>query len=287
MLSQFTTLKRSRKRLLLLAAFAFLVTGVACKLSPGGSDTTAKNGDASSVAGEISRTPPFATKEPVRYQATMIQTSSFGDRAPLEDSSNLTTRQTLIIRDGDRRRVDYELTPGMKVSFLQLPSGFFLLLPSRKIYAEIKPDADGDALNQAKGVSPDFSPDRLINESRAEARYDKLGREELNGRTTTKYRVTTLGPAGEAQEVTTQSLIWIDESLGMPVRSETTITNNAASPAKYTMEMRDIRQEVDATQLELPQDYKRVETKDMAQMLTGAPALSGAGRKEDTNTENK
>lgn len=263
------------------------MTGVACKLSTGGGDTTAKNGNASGAAGEISRTPPFATKEPERYQATMIQTSSFGDRAPLEDSSDLTTRQTLIVRDGERRRVDYELTPGMKVSFLQLPGGIFLLSPSKKIYAEIKPDAGGDALDQAKGVSPDFSPDRLINESRAEARYEKLGREELNGRTITKYRVTTLGPAGEAQEVTTESLIWIDESLGMPVKSETTLTNNAASPAKYTMEMRDIRQEVDAALLELPPDYKRVETKDMAQMLTGAPALSGAGRKEDTNTEKK
>ena len=67
--------------------------------------------------------------------------------------------------------------------------------------------------------SPELSPDQLLNEAHAPATYEKLGTETLAGRTTTKYRVVVV----TGTESQNETLMWIDEALGMPVRSETIV----------------------------------------------------------------
>jgi hypothetical protein len=151
-------------------------------------------------------------------------------------------------------------------------------VPARKVYAEIKTNDEGGGAggDPAKSLSSDFSPDKLLNQSASGgARYEKLGAEEVGGRTTMKYRVTTGGRTDEAKSVTTESLIWIDESLGMPVRSETTIVGGAASGSKYTTELRDLKQEVDGSLFELPGDYRKVDYKNiMRELMPSVPGLT-------------
>ena len=168
-------------------------------------------GNTATADGETSTTPPFATKEPERYQATMVITGSLGEQANIPGMSGLTTKEMLIARDGAKRRVDTELFPGMKVSYLQIDSGTYLLVPARKIYAEFKQGGEGGSADSSKNLPSDFSPEKLLNQSAGGARYEKLGVEDLGGRATTKYRVTVSGKTGEAKSVTTESLIWIDE----------------------------------------------------------------------------
>jgi hypothetical protein len=171
--------------------------------------------------------------------------------------------QTFIARDGDRRREDYEFGPGTKVSELETPAGHFLLLPDKKLYAEIKRGMSGVVSPSARADAPaEFSPDRLINESPPEARYEKLGAEELNGRATTKYRVTALLREGADKSFVVENLVWVDESLGMPVRSETTSTEGDRR-TRYTMEMRELSGEVDAQTFQLPAGFRRVEPKEL------------------------
>lgn len=187
------------------------------------------------TSGKPSSLPPFQTKEPERYQATRVVTSS-------ADAGGAS--QTFIARDGERRREEYETGEGRGVAYLELPEARYVLLPAKKLYAELKTETGRGA-----PVPPDFSPERLLNESRPETVYERLGEENLDGRQTVKYRVT-VRDAGRAP---VETLIWIDERLGMPVRSETT------SPgARVTMELRDVKETVDAGLFELPPDYKRV-----------------------------
>ncbi|HKQ99196.1 MAG TPA: hypothetical protein VJT09_00905 [Pyrinomonadaceae bacterium] len=205
-----------------------------------------------------SSTPPFATREAERYQALRVTTSSGGTGAAGTESS-----QTFIARDGNRRRENYTLA-GEKFSRLELPEGIYLLLPSKKLYAELKTEpgrVDGE--REAATLPPDFSPEKLLNEERPESVYEKLGEETLNGRAAVKYRVTVRGKTGAGLQATTESVVWVDESLGMPVKTETTSIGGAADGARMTMELRDLKETVDAAVFELPPDYRRVEAREL------------------------
>ncbi|MGA9996319.1 MAG: hypothetical protein WBP93_12950 [Pyrinomonadaceae bacterium] len=242
-----------------------LIALSACKQSDVGSNQNSANSNSSNESADISSTPPFSTKEPERYQALMVVTGDMNDQSSqVAGAADFNNQQMFIARDGEKRRVDYGLNQGVKLSYLQLPNGLFLALPDEKIYAEIKLGEENSAPNLPMGEAEDFSPDRLLNESHAGARYEKLGVEDLNGRATTKYRVTTVpAQTGETKGAAVETIVWIDEALGMPVKSETTSTRDGASTGKFTMELRNIKQEVDARLFDLPQDYKKVDAKEI------------------------
>ncbi|MEP6636728.1 MAG: hypothetical protein ABJB97_08370, partial [Acidobacteriota bacterium] len=100
----------------------------------------------------------------------------------------------------------------------------------------------------------------LVNEAPAVASYRLLGTEILAGRTTTKYRVTSgMQPAEPEPGLNTETLIWIDETLGMPIRSET-VHSDSSHSSKVVMELSDIQLDVDQSVFELPQDYQKVQS---------------------------
>jgi hypothetical protein len=230
-----------------------MLAGVACKRSATGNGANDQAATNSSASAATSTTPLFSTKEPERYQAVRV--------------SNQSAAELLVARDGEKRREEYPLSADDKIISLQLPTGIYLLYPTKKLYAEVK--LDGQNYNAAgdRTLPPDFSPDKLLNESPGGARYEELGKEEVNGRATVKYRVTINGQMGGAKNVTTESLIWIDELLGMPIKSETTVMGGETNGAKYSTELRDIRQDVDPSLFELPPDYKKVDYKELRQQF--------------------
>ncbi|HEY6189675.1 MAG TPA: hypothetical protein VIW80_18620 [Pyrinomonadaceae bacterium] len=279
-----------RRVCILSLSLVLIVAATACNRSGGESNanSAASNGNQTATSDNTSKTPPFSTKEPERYTATMVVTGSLGGNAPsIPGISNLLSRELKIARDGDKRRVDYELIPGARMSDLQTPAGHFMLLHSKKLYAEVKPGEAGDLTAAARNLPSDFSPDKLINEQSPGANYEKLGTETVNGRATTKYRVKTTGK-GEASGMQTETIVWVDESLGMPVKSETTSTGERASGSKVTMEMRDIKQEADPSLFEMPKDYKKVTSDEItAQMLPSLPGLLGGDREEKPAAKRK
>jgi hypothetical protein len=151
--------------------------------------------------------------------------------------------ESFMARDGERRREEYEQGEGVRVVNLDVPEGSFVLLPAKKLYADLRVGT-GSA-----EVPPDFSPEKLLNESRPETVYERLGEDSLDGRQTVKYRVTVRDPDRSPVE----STVWVDERLGMPVKSETTSFGQ-----RITIELRDVKETVDAGLLELPADYRRV-----------------------------
>lgn len=279
----------ARKTFIMIILLAAAIAGAACRRTGTESNAnTGANTNSTVASDNTSKTPPFSTKEPDRYQATMVVTGSLGGDSPaIPGVSNLLSREMQIARDGDRRRVDYELIPGARMSDLQIPAGHYMLLHSKKLYAEVKPGAAGDLTSAASNLPSDFSPDKLINETNPGANYEKLGTETLNGRTVTKYKVTTTGK-GEGRGLTTETLVWIDESLGMPVKSETVSTGEQSRGSKVTMELRDIKQEVDQALFELPKDYKKVSAEEItAQLIPGLGGLLGGDGEENRRGKGK
>ena len=247
-------------KLLLSCVLTLVLIGASCKSSDVPGTQTGANGNASVLRESTSSTPPFATKEPERYQAMRVITSTGGSAAM---SDGTPEGETFIARDGAKRREDYESVGGERISYLQLPDGNYVLLPARKMYAELKLGTHAMGDEQSTGVPPEFSPDKLLNEARPESRYERLGAETVNGRATVKYRVSIRGKTGAGREVNTESLVWVDETLGMPIRSETASTGGSASGERITMELRDIKETVDAGVFDLPSDYRKVEAREL------------------------
>jgi hypothetical protein len=253
----------------MLLALAFLMASAACK--PRGGESNSNQNSNAPASTETQRTPPFSTREPERYQWTSVTTISPTDQAA-GGWANPNTSQVFVARDGDLRREDYELGPGIKISFLQLPSGRYRILHSRKLYAALgAEEGTGGAPAPTQSVPPDFSPDRLLNTSRTEAHYEKLGPEEVNGRATVKYRVTVRSETGESKDASTENLVWVDETLGVPVKTE----SSSPDGSRYTMELRDIKLDVDASVFALPSDYKKVTSKEMETQMLSTYILGG------------
>jgi hypothetical protein len=269
----------ARVSLFFLLALASLLLSAACKRThvEGNGNGNASNANSSSAVDDTSPTPPFPTKEPDRYQATMITSGSLGGQAAsVPGLSALTNQQMFVARDNENRRVDTEILPGVKITYLQLSGARYLLYPAKKLYAEIKMDGSESSSNPNQGVPSDFAPDKLIKGSPTGAKYEKLGNEVVNGRMTTKYRVTG-GRVEGSQEAASETIIWADESLGMPVKVESTSKDGA----KYSMELRDIKQEVDPALFVLPQDFEKVEHRDLlTKILPSLPDFLGTKRDE-------
>jgi outer membrane lipoprotein-sorting protein len=204
------------------------------------------NAESAAADQVVSSTPPFKTKEPERYQALRTITLS-------KAAGEIIVTRTLIAKDGDRRRDEYETGNTEKIVYLDLPDGRFILLPAAKLYADAGSEAatNRDSPDQKDG-SEVGSPDLLLNADRIETQYQKLGSEMINGRNTSKYRVL-VNSSARGNVSTGESFIWIDETLGIPVKSETVSTGN-----RTTMELSEIVLDADKGVFQIPGDYKKV-----------------------------
>ncbi|HEX3248732.1 MAG TPA: hypothetical protein VHS05_04835 [Pyrinomonadaceae bacterium] len=188
----------------------------------------------------VSSTPPFQTKEPERYRATRSITEVTTD-------GRTRTIHYAIAKDGEFRRFEADFVAG-RLIFVQGPQGKFVLLPAEKVY-----------LDQAEGLSPgvlneyESSPERLLHTESGTSSYKKLGAEVISGRNTNKYLVV-VNASNAANVSSSETLIWIDEALGMPIRSETKSSDGSRS----TMELSDLALEVDKNLFQVPADYKKV-----------------------------
>ncbi len=214
--------------------------------------------------------PPFSTKEPDRYQAIRITT--FTGTGNTENSSSQ-SNQVLIARDGEKRREEYSAGSSGHIVYLEIPAGRFIVLPANKLYADLstasRDTEQGNDLPDSSGDYSGLSPDQLLNQEHVPATYEKLGTETLAGRMTTKYRVVVLSGSGSQNE----TLIWIDEALGLPIKSEA-MSKSSWQSSTVTMELKDVRLEVDQGLFSWPSDYRKVESRLISDLLRngGGPA---------------
>jgi hypothetical protein len=249
-------LRVSRPRFLiglLVCACGFMLP--ACRSSQEPPNSNAGPADSRKTA---FTTPPFSTKEPDRYQA--IRITSFAETGSAENSSAWQTNQVLIARDGEKRREEYSAGASGQIVYLEVPAGRFIVLPANKLYADLSTASRETEQGNRPHVSPDdspgLSPDQLLNEAHAPATYEKLGTETLAGRMTTKYRVVVLTGADSQNE----TLIWVDEGLGMPVRSEA-MSKSSGHSSKVTMELKDVKLEVEERLFSWPSDFRKVDAR--------------------------
>ena len=230
--------RRKRERAALISLCWSLLVFASCSSqnnSPATSNTSTET--------VVSSTPPFQTKEPERYRATRTITSVTADgKTTVSTSSNA--------RDGEMRRTESKVASRTLV-FLNLPEGAFVLQPDDKVYASIS----GDSGDTGLGTSEDgeISPEKLLHSDNGKSSYQKLGTEVIGRRNTNKYRVV-VNSSSAASVSQSETLIWVDDALGMPIRSET----KSSDGTRVTMELSEIELNVDRELFEVPNDYKKV-----------------------------
>jgi len=221
-------------------ASAALLLGVACAQNQRATTETNAN--------TISSTPPFATKEPERYRATRTITTA-------ANGQTLVTKYS-IARDGEQRREESD-SNGHGVVYLTLAGERFVLLPDEKIYAPVTNEGSNTGEQDAES-----SPDRLLHTDLVTPRFQKLGDETIAGRTLQKYRIVVNSSAGENVSVG-ETLLWFDEALHMPVRTEISSPNGS----HITTELSDVVLNVDPKLFEIPKDFQKIEFNKLRERL--------------------
>ena len=190
----------------------------------------------------VSSTPPFQTKEPERYSAVRTITA-------VSAEGQTVVTKTAVARDGESRR--HESAVGSRtVVYLDVPEGKFVLLPDEKVYANATDESRISADPNEEGL--ESSTDALLHTDAESTTYQKMGNEVIGGRNTNKYRivVNSTAPANVSQS---ETLMWIDEALQMPIRSET-----KSDGTHITMEISEIKLDVDKSLFTIPGDYRKV-----------------------------
>ena len=150
-------------------------------------------------------------------------------------------------KDGELRRID-----SIGMVYLETPEGTFVLLPASKVYADLAGEA---SIGSAQDGEPfKLSPEGLLHSDvNPTTGYQKLGTEMIDGRNANKYRVVVNSSSGGSVSVS-ETLIWVDEDLNIPIKSET----KTAEGALVTMQLSEISLEVDKTMFQIPEGYEKV-----------------------------
>lgn len=197
--------------------------------------------------------PPFQTKEPENYQA--VRTLTFTDQ-----SGKSVITKTSIAKFGVLRREETQ-TGSSPTVLLELAEGNFVLYPNDKVYAQV---AGFDSETQNDPSAFETSPEKLLHPDTLQTAYQRLGNETVSGRSLIKYRVVVNSNNGSSVS-SNETFIWIDETLGMPVRSETKANDGTVS----TMELSDVSTQVDKSLFQLPAGYQKVAPEELRRRIAG------------------
>ena len=202
----------------------------------------------------VSSTPPFQTKEPERYRATRTITT-------VNAAGETVVTKNRVSRDGELRRDETEMWQ-RRVVYLYLPEGKFLLVPDEKVFVDLTKTDDTSGLDEES----ESSPDRLLHTDPIATSYQQITTETVNGRMTQKYRVIVNSSTGTNVSVN-ETLIWIDDTLHMPIKSETTSSDGK----RVTMELSEIGLDVDRSVFQIPEGYEKIAMPGLLQRLKVQP----------------
>ena len=187
----------------------------------------------------VSSTPPFQTKEPERYSATRTITT-------VTATGQTEVTKNKIARAGEQRRDEREVD-GQRVVYLELKEGSFVLLPAQKQFADLR------EAPETSDEDPETLADLMLHSDPKASTYQRLGPETINGRNTQKYRVV-VNTSSDANVSVSETVIWIDDALQMPIRSELKSSSGALS----TTELSEIALEVEQSLFLLPEGYEKI-----------------------------
>lgn len=195
--------------------------------------------------------------EPAAYQAIVRLTlQTMGET----QNASMPPLAATVARSGPDRVMEFTLPTNEKFIYLEKGNTKYVVLPSRKQYAELTSDALGFEVRRL------MMPEQMVNRLKAIPGVTKAGEETLNGRQVIRYTYQNATNTGtQAGTVATESFFLIDTETNLPIRSET--VSQSASGAnvqgvkglRLLTEMSDIKTAPDPNLFNVPADYQKID----------------------------
>jgi hypothetical protein len=208
-------------------------------------------------------TSSFNASEPDKYSAAVVFMfqASGGDKA-----MGIPPLSVQVARSGADRRVEFKLPDGTPLIYLDHENRQYVIVPSKKQYAELSKEATGVQLQKL------MTPGQIVDDLKNKSGVEKVGEEQINGRLAEKYRyATSKNTNTKAGEVTAEAFFFIDKETRLPLRTEVNAESSGevkgVNQARIVAEMNDIKTDVDATQFQVPEGYAQVAPEKIRQQV--------------------
>ena len=234
------------------------------------------NVNANVAAVNANTAPPpstLAAREPDKYRATLVFSAQTEGG---EKTIGIPALSAEVAKNGSDRRLSFKLPDGSDLIYLDHNGTPYAILPARKQYAELTPEATGFQLHKL------MTPGQLV------AYLDRLqglqlvGEEQQAGRTALKYQYQrTSETKTSAGQVKTQSYVYVDKDTGLPLRaeifSEASGNVQGVKGAAFVAEMRDITTDIDPSLFEVPAGYNKIPEAQVRQQVDAITNAVAAG----------
>jgi len=201
------------------------------------------------------------TREPEQYKATLVFS------ATAEGKSQALQLPIDVARSGDNRRYAFNNIPVIgQVIFLDRADKRYLILPTRKQYAEITPALIGFDVRS-------LTPGQMVAQLQKQQGVERVGEEQRDGRTVVKYRYAATAKTGsQAGDVATESVIYVDKDTGLPLHADLAGQSSGnvqgVNRARLVADMKDIQTTVDPALFELPEGLTKLTEEQIKQQVS-------------------
>jgi hypothetical protein len=198
--------------------------------------------------------PVVAAREPEKYRAVLVFSA---ETEGGQKTIGIPSLSAAVARNGADRRVSFKLPDGSDLIYLEQGDKHIVIMPGRKQYAELTPEATGFQLQKL------MTPGQIVSYLEKLKGVERAGEETINGRVAEKYRyATTTNTSTSAGEVKSEAFFYVDKDTGLPLRaqlsSEASGSVQGVKGGTIVAEMRDISTNVDDSLFQVPAGLSKV-----------------------------
>ena len=253
-----TTVLNTPRLISLLVISLLAVAGSACQRADTNTNTNLANANTSPTNANANVSPEpvsvSAAREPEKYRAILVLSA---ETEGGEKTIGIPSLSAEIARNGADRRVSFKLPDGSDLIYLEQGDMHIAIMPGRKQYAELTPEATGIQLQKL------MTAGQIVSYLERLKGVERVGDDIMNGRPADKYRyATTTNTSTSAGQVNTEAFFYVDKETGLPLRvdltSEATGNVQGVKGAKIVAEMRDISTTVDDSLFQVPVGLNKV-----------------------------
>src|SRR5499427_10399227 len=212
------------------------------------------------------------TREPDKYAATLVFSleTQGGDKAV-----GIPPLSLQVARSGDDRRLDFKLPDGSPLIYLDHDNRHYIILPSRKQYAELTRESTGVQFQKL------LTPGQLVESLKNVRGIQRAGDETYNGRAAEKYQYSRTAETNtKAGEVQANAYVYVDKDTGLPLHAEIDAESSGdvkgMKSARIVAEMRDIKTDIDPATFQTPAGYDQVPPEKVKQQIDALTSAVGA-----------
>ncbi len=195
--------------------------------------------------------------EPQTYQGIVSLTiHTVGE----QQNASMPPLKAVVARSGEDRAMEFTLPTNEKVMYIEKGGIKYVVLPTRKQYAELTSDALGFEVRRL------MMPEQIVSQLKAIPGVQLAGEETINGRKVQKYVYGSAANTGtQAGTVATESYFLIDKETGLPLRSEISSQSTSGGNVqgvkgvRLLTEMSDIRPQPDPNIFNVPTEFQKID----------------------------